>query len=435
MANDLIVDNTSLFAPLHAQVARFPKLAQQRSDAWEKFAAAGLPANKSEEYKHTPVARLLEKNFSERNTTTATQNIQDQSYILPELDSYKVVFVNGQLSAADSTLVANDKLVLCSLEEALEKYTSDVTDALGTIAHAAHDPFVALNTAAWSSGLFVKVAPEAVVDKPICIYHLYTGTEAAMLLPTRLLIHVANAAACTIIEKNDTLGDGKHFANRVAEAFVGENALLNHYSIQHDKGEQYLFNQFNIDQKDNSKVNAYVFTLEGKLIRNNLQLSLDGEGCESHMYGLYLLDGDILADNHTVADHRKPNSFSNELYKGVMADHSKGVFNGKIYVRPDAQKTNAFQSNRNILLSENASVNTKPQLEIWADDVKCSHGCTSGQLDEEALFYLQTRGLSKETARAMLLYAFAGEVIDAVTIPALRKYLDELVAERLHKDF
>ena len=171
------------------------------------------------------------------------------------------------------------------------------------------------------------------------------------------------------------------------------------------------------------------------MIRNNLQLILDGEGIESHMDGLYILQGDTLADNHTVVDHRKPHANSNELYKGIMDDNAKGVFNGKIYVRPDAQKTNAFQSNRNILLSDKATVNTKPQLEIWADDVKCSHGCTTGQLDEEAMFYLQARGIDKVTARAMMLYAFAGEVLDKIDSEPLKNYFDALISERLHKNF
>jgi Fe-S cluster assembly protein SufD len=161
---------------------------------------------------------------------------------------------------------------------------------------------------------------------------------------------------------------------------------------------------------------------------------MDGENIESHMYGLYLLSGDTLADNHTVADHKQPNSFSNELYKGIMDGSSKGVFNGKVYVRPQAQKTNAFQANRNILLTNTATVNTKPQLEIWADDVKCSHGCTSGQLDEEALFYLQSRGIRKDTARAMMLYAFAGELLESVKHPVIKEYLDTIISERLHKN-
>lgn len=190
-----------------------------------------------------------------------------------------------------------------------------------------------------------------------------------------------------------------------------------------------------IHQSTSSKLNTFTLTLNGQLVRNNLQILIDGEHCESHFYGLYLLNGNTLADNHTVVDHKKPNSFSNEMYKGIMDGNSKGVFNGKIYVRPHAQKTNAFQSNRNILISDTATVNTKPQLEIWADDVKCSHGCTSGQLDEEALFYLRSRGISETNAKAMLLYAFAAEVLEPIQNETLKAYLDHLIAERLQKNF
>ena len=171
------------------------------------------------------------------------------------------------------------------------------------------------------------------------------------------------------------------------------------------------------------------------MVRNNLNIVLDAEGCETHLYGLYLVKGTDHIDNHTVVDHKKPNSYSNEMYKGIMDEKSTGVFNGKIYVRPDAQKTNAYQSNNNILLSDEASINTKPQLEIWADDVKCSHGATTGQLDEEQLFYLRARGLDKTTARAMLLYAFAMDVIENIRIPALREYMEKIIADRLHKEY
>jgi Fe-S cluster assembly protein SufD len=172
--------------------------------------------------------------------------------------------------------------------------------------------------------------------------------------------------------------------------------------------------------------------MDGTLIRNNLTIAIDGEHCESHFHGLSLLKGETIGDNHTVVDHKKPNSFSNELYKGVMDDKSKGIFNGKIYVRPLAQKTNAFQSNRNILLTDQSTINTKPQLEIWADDVKCSHGCTTGQLDDEALFYLQSRGIQKEDARAMLLYAFAMQTTEYVAIGPLKQYIDTLISKRLY---
>lgn len=212
-------------------------------------------------------------------------------------------------------------------------------------------------------------------------------------------------------------------------------AHLDYYKIQDDASKIIQVSNTNIRQLQRSQVNTFTLTLEGQAIRNNLTIAIDGENCESHFHGLYLLKGDTMADNHTVVDHLKPNSFSNEMYKGVMDDLSKGVFNGKIFVRPHAQKTNAFQSNRNILLSDKATVNTKPQLEIWADDVKCSHGCTTGQLNEEAMFYLRTRGIPKDTARAMLLYAFASEVLQHVPNTLLRDYMDGLVSERLHKDF
>ncbi len=247
------------------------------------------------------------------------------------------------------------------------------------------------------------------------------------------MIVVEKNSEVTIIEK--TVSTDGCFFNSVTEGTVDENSVLNYYMIQNNESNHIEFNHKQFVQKNSSRVNAYTFTLGGKLIRNNLNLILDGSNCDSHMNGVYLLKGDSICDNHTIADHTQPHSQSNELYKGALEGKSKAIFNGRIYVRPQAQKTNAFQSNRNILLSEDATIHTKPQLEIWADDVKCSHGCTSGQLDEEALFYLRTRGLGKDTAKAMLLFAFIGEVIDRIKIPALRNYVDQLVSDRLHKNF
>jgi Fe-S cluster assembly protein SufD len=267
------------------------------------------------------------------------------------------------------------------------------------------------------------------------MHHIHEATAGEVNTISRTLIVTGINSVATIVEKFDSVGTSNHFSNQVTEAVVAENAQLNFYSIQNDAGNRYQYNHTQFDQANYSRVNTYTFTLNGKLVRNNLHLSLDGEGIESHMFGLYLLHNDTLADNHTVVDHRKANSYSNELYKGIMDNSSKGVFNGKIYVRPHAQKTNAFQANRNISLTDKATINTKPQLEIWADDVKCSHGCTTGQLDEEAMFYLQSRGISKDTARAMMLYAFAGEIIDNIKHPELKDYLDQLVSERLHKNF
>jgi Fe-S cluster assembly protein SufD len=297
------------------------------------------------------------------------------------------------------------------------------------------DALVAWNTADWKDGYFIQVPDNTVVEKPIVFYYIHDTTQKEVKSITRNFFVVGKNSEVTVVEKYDSIGTLNGFSNHITEAIVTENAGLNLSSIQADHGNRFQFSQTVIRQANHSRVNTFTFTLDGKFVRNNLQLILDGEGCESHMYGLYLLHSDTLADNHTVVDHKKPNSFSNELYKGVLEGTSRGVFNGKIFVRPHAQKTNAFQSNRNILLSDKATINTKPQLEIWADDVKCSHGCTTGQLDEEAMFYLRSRGIDKDTSRAMMLYAFAGEVIEAISNDSLKIFIDNLVSERLHKNF
>ena len=321
------------------------------------------------------------------------------------------------------------------MSEALAKESALITEHVGRIADFTSDAFAAWNTATWTDGLFLHVPANTVVEQPILIYHIHDLQAGQVTTAARNLVIVGKSSEVTVLEKYDSFGDANGFSTSVSEGIVSENAGLNWYVIQNDNGNRYQVDVKQIKQANSSRVNTFTFTLDGKFVRNNLQLELDGQGIESHMYGLYLVGKDTLADNHTVVDHRSPNSFSNEIYKGIIEDNAKGVFNGKIFVRPNAQKTNAFQANRNILLSEKASVNTKPQLEIWADDVKCSHGCTVGQLDEEALFYLQTRGISKDTARAMMLYAFAGELLETIKNPVLKEYIDGLISERLHKNF
>jgi Fe-S cluster assembly protein SufD len=297
------------------------------------------------------------------------------------------------------------------------------------------DYFAAMNTAFWQDGLLIHVPANTKVEKPLFILHIHDSTSSQVIAHTRLLAVVESNSELTIIEKFNSVGDQPVLHTFSEEIVMEENSQLEYCKIQNDQGNSYQVANTLIHQSNSSKVNTFTLTLNGKLIRNNFGITIDGENCESHFYGLYVLNSNTIADNHTVVDHRKPNSFSNEMYKGIMDDSSKGVFNGKIFVRPFAQKTNAFQSNRNILLTDTASVNTKPQLEIWADDVKCSHGCTTGQLDEEAVFYLQSRGISRSIAKAMLLYAFAGEVLEPIKNSELKEYLDRLISERLHKDF
>lgn len=396
------------------------------------FLQGGLPTTKHEEFKHTPLTRELEKQFSFMGAVPALTDVKTETFLLPNIDAIVVVFINGVFSQKHSN-VEGSGLTILPLKDAVETNETARLHFGKYINHLA-DGFVAWNTAGWDQGFFIHLPDNTIIEKPVIFYHIHDDENEVAALSRNLFV-VGKSSELTVIEKFDSVRTGNHFLNIVNEVFVAENAGFDFYSLQNDHGKRYQYNLTQIHQEKSSRVNTFTFTLDGKLMRNNLQLTLDGEGIESHMYGLYLTTGDTLADNHTVVDHRKPNSFSNEFYKGIIDELSKGVFNGKIYVRPDAQKTNAFQSNRNVLLSDTASINTKPQLEIWADDVKCSHGCTTGQLDEEAVFYLQTRGISKQAARAMMLYAFAGEVLEKVKHPVIREYLDSLVSNRLHKNF
>ncbi len=404
-----------------------------RAEAFESFKQLGLPAAKHEEYKYTPIARVLERNFSFTPSAAPGPLTNVGQFFIQGLEENRIVIIDGVFSK-DHSSVSAPGITVKDLADAINENDLNATEYFGRLANQ-KDSITAWNSAAWTHGFFISIPDNTVIEKPIVIYHIANGTAGEIIAVNRNLVVVGKNSEASIIEKFNSTGSANHFLNQVSEVFVNENASLDYYTIQIDSNNRYQHSLTEIYQKNSSRVNTFTFTLDGKFYRNNLHLSLDGEGIESHMYGLYLLSNEILADNHTVVDHKKPNSYSNEMYKGIMDDSSKGVFNGKIFVRPQAQKTNAFQANRNILLSDKATVNTKPQLEIWADDVKCSHGCTTGQLDEEALFYLQTRGISKDTSRAMMLYAFVAELIEKIKNPLIREYLDLIISERLHKNF
>ncbi|MFN5171050.1 MAG: Fe-S cluster assembly protein SufD [Cyclobacteriaceae bacterium] len=400
--------------------------AELRAHARSVLLKNGLPGARSEEYRFTPVLRSLEKNFTPRelvHSNKTSAGPEPDRYQIPGLDAYRIVFINGQFDISRSTDLAAVPGV--NLRPIFN------SKPMLSLADVEADSFTALNTGFGTHGLAIEIAPGTVLDKPIFVWH-GQHADAVSAYHTRLQIKLGASSEATLIEKFDTEGKADIFHTFVEEIDVAERAKLQYCKIQNDVGSVTQVANTVIRQADNSRIDTFTFTFDGKLVRNNFQIVIDGENCESHFFGLYLVNGTTLVDNHTVVDHKKPNSFSNEMYKGVMDGQSKGVFNGKIYVRPHAQKTNAFQSNRNILLSDSATVNTKPQLEIWADDVKCSHGCTSGQLDEEAMFYLQSRGISKSAARAMLLYAFAGEVIQPLFDETLKQYIDQLVSQKLH---
>lgn len=416
------------------QSTDFDVAVDYRKNAISNFEKLGLPSTKTEEYRFTPITKSLEKNFNwgQANHPSSIDSISN--FLIPGVDATVLVFVNGSYSSELSSKKNQaSNVTICTLSEAFKGHQSLVSSYFDKLSNSASDSFAALNTACWKEGVFIHVPENTIVKNPILILHIADAVTSQVMAHTRVMAIVEKNAQLTLIEKSDSIGTNAVFQNIAEEIVLNENSRLEYCKIQNDAGNTYQVSNSSIHQSDSSNVNTFTLTMNGKIVRNNLGITIDGEKCESHFHGLYLLTGNTLADNHTVVDHRKPNSFSNEIYKGVMDEHSKGVFNGKIFVRPYAQKTNAFQSNRNILVSDSATINTKPQLEIWADDVKCSHGCTSGQLDEEALFYLRSRGISEKSAKAMLLYAFATDVLEPIKNEALKQYMDQQIAERLNK--
>ncbi|UII27073.1 Fe-S cluster assembly protein SufD [Fulvivirga maritima] len=407
-----------------------------RKEALESFKTLGLPGKKNEEYKYTPVQRVLKKNFDfnapASQASISVDDIKD-SYI-PGLKTNTLVFINGVYSEEHSNIISKE-IIIKDIKLALKENKDDIDVYLAKYADYKQDAFVALNTALAENGSFIKLEKNTVIEEPIALYFINDANSKQVHAQPRNLFVAGKSSQASFIEVFKTAGEQVSFTNVVTEIVVDENAHIDYFKIQNNDNTAYHVGTTQVWQDRSSYFAAYTFTLSGALVRNNLNITIDGEGCESHMFGLYLLNGNTHVDNHTAVDHRQPNSFSNELYKGIMEDQSHGVFNGKVYVRQAAQKTNAFQSNKNILLSNEAIINTKPQLEIWADDVKCSHGCTTGQLDEEALFYLQSRGVGKERARVLLLYAYAAEILENIKLEPLKDYLEGLVSERLHKNF
>jgi Fe-S cluster assembly protein SufD len=408
---------------------------EARKKAFAQLSEIGLPSSKSEEYRFTPITKALEKKFTWQLSTASNSITSVDSFVPAIGETHLLVFINGRFSKQLSRLDRLEvNVVTTSFEEANAETQRTIQSLLGSVCKT-EDPFAAMNSSFYQEGMFIQVLANTQVAKPILVLHLNDAQENQVITHTRLLVVVEKGSSLSVIEKSDSLGANPCFHTFTEELIVAENATLDYCKIQNDAGAAHQVSNTYLAQADNSRVNTFTLTLNGQIIRNNLNIQINGEQCESHFNGLYLVNGNTLVDNHTVVDHQKPNSFSNEMYKGIMDDQAKGVFNGKIYVRPHAQKTNAFQSNRNILMSETATINTKPQLEIWADDVKCSHGCTTGQLDEEALFYLQARGIPYASAKAMLLYAFALDVLTVVKNENLKAYLDQLISERLHKNF
>ena len=374
-----------------------------------------IPTNKNEDYKYCNVDGIFKKEF---------KNIEQKLNSVSDINKFKlnnsvtIVVVNGNYSVELS-----DKLILKGLH--LNSFTNldaNGKQLIGSLVNVEADAFVALNTAFCGEGFHLKIQDNEQFQIPIHILYISTASSEALVNP-RNIIELGKNSEATIIEEQICIGEGKVFTNFLSEKFVGENAKLSSYTLQNEGKNGFSVNTNQVTIGRYGKYENTTTTLSGSLVRNNHNVVLAAQNCEAHLNGLFTTKNNQLVDNHTLMDHQMPNCESNELYKGIITDKSTGVFNGKIFVRKDAQKTNAYQSSKNILLSDDATINTKPQLEIYADDVKCSHGTSTGKIDEAAVFYLNARGIGRESAKRLLLNAFAQEVINKIEVDELKEKL------------
>ena len=410
-------------------------LSSFHAENWKNFSAWGLPAIKHEEWKYTRIRNVFNDKMIVSNAGTVNSV---QQYFLPgQLAKNAIVFVNGVYNTSLSNITETEgTLVVKSLSTAAADEDADfVKTNLGHSQRYHQDGINALNAAFAAGGVYIKVKKGKQVNHPIAIYHITDASAGFMFSQPRILVNVEQAAEATILETYTKIGNDDSLTNEVIEICAAQDAIVNYIKIQDEGKGTHHAGTTHIRQLAKCVTHAVTLTLSGTIVRNNLNMVMEAANSESHMYGLYLLNGETLADNHTIVDNQQPNCLSNELYKGIMDEKSTGVFNGKIFVRQDAQKTNAYQSNKNILIGDSASANTKPQLEIFADDVKCSHGCTVGKLDQDAMFYLKARGISEENARALLLHAFAVDILDQIKDEEIRAYADQLISARLSYHF
>jgi Fe-S cluster assembly protein SufD len=403
-----------------------------RSNAIKNFEEKGFPNKKQEAWKYTSLNSLQKVDFSVFPKGGKTLEYKDvKEYFVHEIDTFKIVFVDGVYSSYLSE-TTHDGVDVCLMSSALNKPEyKQVIELYFNKAASKEESLTSLNTAFSKEGAYIYIPKNKAPRKPIQILHLATGNEAALMLQPRNLIVVEENAEVQIIERHQSLTDNAVLTNSVTEIFAAKSARIDYYKVQNDKESASLIDNTYIDQKSSSNVSVHTFSFGGKLTRNNLNFYQDGEHMDSTLKGVTILGEKQHVDHHTLVHHAQPNCESHQDYKGIFGEKSTGVFNGKIIVDKIAQKTNAFQQNNNILISDQATVNTKPQLEIFADDVRCSHGCTIGQLDEDALFYLQSRGIPKKEATALLMYAFANNVLESVRIPELKARINKLIAHKL----
>ncbi len=402
-----------------------------RSEAIKQFESIGFPDKKLENWKYTSLKNLLNTDYTvlpEINNVLEFKNIK--KYLIDDIDSYKVIFVDGKYCSHLSE-TTHEGMDICILSAALtqSKYELIIENYFNKI--ALKDGITSLNTAFSNEGVFIHIPKNKFVEKPIQIIHFSTGNESSLMFQPRNMIVVDENSQVQIIERHQSLSKNKVFTNSVTEIYADNKSIIDYYKIQNDNLQASLIDNTYVNQQRNSSFSMHTFSFGNELVRNNLNISQNDEFIETTIKGITIIGDNQHVDHNTLIQHNKPNCNSHQDYKGIYDNKSTGVFNGRIVVNKQAQKTNAFQSNNNILLSDKATINAKPQLEIYADDVKCSHGCTVGQLDKNALFYLKSRGIPEKEATALLMYGFANNILKSVKIPEIKTRITNIIANKL----
>jgi Fe-S cluster assembly protein SufD len=404
-----------------------------RKEAIANFSNLNFPTTHDEDWRFTNITPLLKHNFLPAKKVNLKQK-QIKNFIFKNISNNLLVFVNGHFAPGLSKIKSlPDGIKVGNIADEIKNGSAIIEEHLNKYANYKTQIFTALSTAFTQDGAFIHVHDNKIVDEPINILFITAAGEEKILSQPRNLFVAGKNSQVTIIERYASLDNGIYFTNVVSEIVTGENSSINHIKIQEEGLKAFHVSRTEVDQEKNSNFVSYSISLGGEISRYDLNSKFNDEGGECSLNGLYLLTGNQLYDTHSLIDHAKPYCTSHEHYKGILDDTSRGVFNGKVIVRKDAQKTNAFQENNNIILSDGALVNTKPQLEIFADDVKCSHGATVGQLDQDSLFYLRSRGIGEEKARDILIHAFASDVIKSIKVEQVKNYLEEILEGRFNK--
>jgi len=407
-----------------------------RRSAISKFSELQFPTTRDEEWKYTNISPLLKHDFVPVQKSAEDYDVEVNHFLFDKMEHSLIVFINGMYSSGLSKIKDLPKgVIVKSLSEAIKEDNPIVKRHLGQYADFKNHIFTSLSAAFVQDGAFIYIPDGKVVEDPIHILFLTISDNQKILVQPRNLFVAGKNSQFTIIEHFASTSDEDiYFTNSVTEIVTEENAFVDHLKVQEESKKAFHIGRMDVHQERNSNFVSHLISFGAAISRNDFNSRFNDDGGESMLNGLFLIEGTQLFDAHTLIDHAKPHCNSHEHYKGILMGSSRGVFNGKVIVRKNAQKTNAFQENNNIILSDDALVNTKPQLEIFADDVKCSHGATIGQLDNDAMFYLKTRGIGVDRAKAILIHAFASDVVRYIKVNAVREYIESILKKKFHED-